>query len=226
MGSVIGELLAAAVVIAAGPTQVIAVILLLLSRHAIGNSVAFLVGWLAGLSLVSIVALIVELPAFEIADGNAATLGGIAKLLIGLGLVVLAARQWRSRPLDNELAKLPGWMALIERVGPSRAVFVGLLLSIPNLKVILLTLAVMLAVIEAGLSAAGAGAAIAAYVLVASSTVIAPVVCNLVLGERAAAVLIALRTWLERNYATMTILMLLAVGVVVAATGLGTLATV
>jgi hypothetical protein len=223
MGSVIGELLAAAVVIAAGPSQVIAVILLLLSPHSIANSLAFLGGWIVGLTIVSTLALIVELPAFEIADGSTATLAAIAKLLIGLGLIVLAARQWRTRPLDDELAKLPGWMAVIERVGPSRAVVVGLLLSIPNLKVILLSLAVMVAVIEAGLSSAEAGLTIALYVLIGSSTVIALVVGNLLLGERATAALIVLRNWLERNYTTMTVLMLLAIGVVVAAKGLGAL---
>jgi len=223
MSSVLGDLLPPALVIAVGPIQIIAVILLLFSRHAAANSLAFLGGWIAGLAAVSAIAVIIERPALEAADGNASTLGAILQLLIGIGLIGLAVRQWRNRSAQDESAKLPDWLTSIENVSPTRALSLGLLLSGPNIKVVLLTLAAMMAVTEANLRGTEALIAVLIYVVVASSTVIVPVAGNLLLGERATSPLTTLRTWLERHYASTTVVVLLIVGVVLSAKGITTL---
>ena len=98
MGEVIGELLPAAVVIAIGPIQIIAVILLLFSRRATANSLAFLGGWLLGLTALCVVAVIIERPVVD-AGGSGSQLGAVAQdLVLGGGLIVLAVRQWLGRP--------------------------------------------------------------------------------------------------------------------------------
>jgi hypothetical protein len=223
MGSLIAELLAPAVVVAIGPTQIIAVVLLLLSRRAAANSLMFLCGWLVGLTAVSAIALIIEVPLLDAADGYAATVGAILQVIVGLGLIGLAVRQWLSRPTGDEPAKLPDWMASIESVRPSKALSIGLLLSGPNVKVVMLTLVAMLAITEARLAGTPILAPLVIYIVVASSTVIVPVVGNLLLGERAAQALTVVRAWLEGNYAIILTVVLLIIGVVVAAKGLGTL---
>jgi hypothetical protein len=223
MSHAIGELLPAAVVIAVGPLQIIAVILLLFSRRATANSLAFLGGWLVGLTAVAAIAVGLERPAVAHAGGGAARFGAILQLALGLGLGGLAVRQWRTRPKPDEPAKLPGWMASIDSVGPAKALGFGLLLAGPNVKVVLLTLAAMLEVAAAGLRGTQTVVAVAVYVVVASSSVIAPVLGNLLLGERAAPPLLALRAWLERNYSTIMVVLLLIIGVVVGGKGLGTL---
>jgi hypothetical protein len=223
MGSVSGELLAPAVVIAVGPLQIIAVILLLFSRRATANSLAFLGGWIVGLTTLSVIALLIERPALESANSNASLVGAIVQLVLGLGLIVLAARQWRTRPRQDQPAKLPDWMASIESVGPARALSIGLLLSVPNVKIVLLTLAAMLAVTEARLSGTQAVVAVLIYVVVASSSVIVPVLGNLLLGERATSSLTALRAWLERHYSTIVVVVLLIIGIIVGGKGLSTL---
>ena len=223
MGSILADLLPAALVIAVGPLQIIAVILLLFSRHATVNSLAFLGGWIAGLTVVSVLAVSIERPVLEAADGNSSTVGAILQVLIGLGLLTLAGRQWRSRPAEDETAKLPGWMAAIESVGPAKALSIGLLLSGANVKVVLLTFAAMLSVTQAYLSRTEALVAVLSFVVVASSSVIAPVVGNLLLGQRATSSLVALRGSLERHYAMTTVVVLLLIGVVIGAKGLKTL---
>ncbi len=55
MGSVIGEILPLAVGIAISPIPIIAVILMLLSPHAKGASVGFMIGWLAGIGVAIVV---------------------------------------------------------------------------------------------------------------------------------------------------------------------------
>lgn len=223
MGSVLADLLPAAVVIAVGPLQIIAVILLLFSRHATANSLAFLGGWITGVTVVSALAVIIERPVLEATNGNSSMVGAMLQVLIGVGLLVLAVRQWRSHAAEDETAKLPGWLVSIERVGPAKAVSIGLILSGPNIKIVLLTFAVMLAVTEAHLSGTEALVAVLTFVVVASSSVIAPVLGNLLLGQRATSSLVALRGWLDRHYAMTSVVVMLLIGVVIVGKGLKTL---
>jgi Sap, sulfolipid-1-addressing protein len=223
VGSAIGDLLPAALVIAVGPIQIIAVILLLFSPRAISNSLAFLLGWVAGLAIVSAIALIVEGPAGGSSNGKETVVGGILRLVLGVGLVFLAYRQWQKRLAVGEKAELPRWMTSIETIGPAKALGLGVLLSGLNIKIILLTLAAMLAVTEASLSGAQTLAAATIFIVVASISVAAPVLLNLILGQRAAGPLTASRAWLEANNATIMVVLLLVIGVVVAGKGLVTL---
>src|SRR3954462_8368072 len=100
MGGVIGELLPLAVGVAISPIPIIAAILMLLSPKARGTSLGFLLGWVLG--IVVAVVLFTLLSSFLPESGTDApkpVAGGI-KLVLGLVLVRLAVRQWRSRPKD------------------------------------------------------------------------------------------------------------------------------
>jgi hypothetical protein len=54
MGAVIGDLLALAIGVAISPVPIIAVILMLLSRKATATSMGFLLGWVAGVVVVTV----------------------------------------------------------------------------------------------------------------------------------------------------------------------------
>ena len=67
-------------------------------------------------------------------------------------LLLVAARQWRSRPAAGETAPLPKWMSAIDRVTPVKATGLGTLLSAVNPKNLLLCIAAGVTVGSAGLS--------------------------------------------------------------------------
>ena len=86
MGQAIGQVLGLAVGVAISPVPVIALILMLFSRRATTNSVAFLGGWLIGLVVVSIIVLSIGIQA----SGENADSGGWIKLVIGVLFLALA----------------------------------------------------------------------------------------------------------------------------------------
>jgi hypothetical protein len=55
MGGAIGDILPLAIGVAISPVPIIAVILMLFSKKAKGNSLAFLVGWVLGLAIVGVI---------------------------------------------------------------------------------------------------------------------------------------------------------------------------
>ena len=110
MGSVIGEILPLAVGIAISPIPIIAVILMLLSPHAKGTSVGFMIGWLAG-SVVAIVLFTLLSSVISKGTGGPSPIGAVIKIIVGALLLFLALKQWRARPAKGEQPTMPKWMS-------------------------------------------------------------------------------------------------------------------
>ena len=221
MNAVIGELLPLAVGIAVSPVPIIAVILMLLSPRAGGTSVGFLVGWVAGVVLgTTILVLVAEAVGFDSSAGPSTTSSWI-KVVLGVLLLLLGVRQWRSRPAKGAEVALPKWMAAIDHVTPVKAAGLGVLLSSVNPKNLLMIIGAATAVADAGLSVGDDVVAVAVFSVIACSTVAAPVIAYLAARERMAPVLGELKEWLEaHNVAVMSVL-LLVIGVSVLGKGIG-----
>lgn len=209
MGPAIGEVLGNAVGVAISPIPVIAVILMLFSRSATRNSLAFLAGWLVGLTGIAIVVLAIGL---EPSSGDESTIAGLVKIAIGALFLVLAAKQWRSRPQPGDEPELPAWMAAIDDLGALKALALGLLLTVPNPKNLGLTVAASLSVSQSNLARGEQAVTIAVFVLIASVTILVPVVGNLVAGARAEPVLTKMKEWLMANSNTVMTVLFLVLG--------------
>ena len=114
----LGSLLPLAIGIAISPIPIIACILMLFSARARANGPAFLIGWVAGITLVTLLV-------FRLSDATGATdeasgpsLGDIVILLLGLGAIALGVRQWKGRPKPGEEAAMPTWMQAIDGFTP------------------------------------------------------------------------------------------------------------
>lgn len=220
VGSAIGAILGNAVGVAISPVPIIALILMLFSASAAKNSISFLLGWVLGLTGVSLLVLAIGV---ESSDGEGSTLGGILKLVIGALFLFLAARQWSSRPAPGEEAATPAWMASIDTLTPVKAVGLGLLLTVPNPKNVGLTIAAAATISGAGLDGGQQVVVALVFVLIASVTIIVPVVAYLVAREKAAPVLDAMKDWLTANSATVMTVLFVVLGAKVLGDGLSIL---
>ncbi len=220
MGEAIGQILGMAVGVAISPVPIIAVILMLFSKRAGSNSVAFLVGWIVGLVAVSVVVLAIEL---EGSDGNADG-GGWFKLVIGFLFLFLAVRQWRARPGEGEEPQLPGWMASIDEFKAAKAFGLGVALAAVNPKNLGLTMAAASTIGGFGLGSGEEAVVVAVYVLIASITLIVPVVGYLAARERMTPVLDTMKGWLTANNATVMAVLFAVLGAKVLGDGISILA--
>jgi Sap, sulfolipid-1-addressing protein len=187
----------------------VAIILMLVTAKGRANGTLFAAGWLAGLGVLGTVVLLVASPAGAAEAGEPAAWTGWLKLLLGVGAVALAARQWRGRPAEGAEPEMPKWMAGLDRMRPGGAFGLGALLSAANPKNGGLTIAAAASIAGAGLAGGEQAVALAVFVLIGSAGVLAPLVLYLAAGERAARTLESWRSWASaHNAAIMAVLFL------------------
>jgi threonine/homoserine/homoserine lactone efflux protein len=184
LGDVIGDLLPSAFAVALSPIPIVAVVLVLGSPRARASGTAFALGWVGGLSVASVVVVLVASAGHDPDTDDP----GLSWLKIAIGvlfLLVMAARQWRKRPREGQEAEMPGWMATVDSATPRRALALGAALSAANPKNLALTLAAAASIAEAGI-------------------LLAP--------ERAARPLEAVRRFMAANNAVIMMIVLLLLG--------------
>jgi hypothetical protein len=222
MAPVLGALLPLAVVVALSPVPIVAVILMLLAPRAGGTGVGFLLGWVVGIAGVTTGVLLLT-GSDPGGRGGSPAAAPWVELMLGALLLLLAARQWWSRPDPGEEPGLPGWLAVIDRLTAVRAGGLGLVLSALNPKALLVCVAAGAAIAGGGLSDAEATWSVLLFTATAASTVAVPVLVYVIGRERMAAPLNALRRWMTAHSPVITATLLLVIGVVLVGQGLSRL---
>jgi len=220
MGAAIGQILGTAIGVAISPVPIIAVILMLFSNAAGRNSVSFLIGWIGGLVLASAIVLAIGLDS----SGTPSDTSGVIKVAIGVLFVSLGVKQWRSRPRDGVAPEMPAWMATIDDLPAPKAFGLGLLLSGVNPKNLGLTIVATASIGASGLTGGEEAVVVAVFVLIASITIIVPVVGYLVAGARAEPLLNTMKDWLTENNATVMTILFIVLGAKVLGDGISILA--
>jgi threonine/homoserine/homoserine lactone efflux protein len=220
VGSAIGDTLPLAIGIAISPIPIIAAILMLLSPKARGTSVGFLIGWVLGIVVaVSVFTLLSAV--IPRADPDAAQpIAGVIKILLGAGLLLLALRQWRSRPKDGEEAALPKWMGAIDSMTAARGLALGFILAAVNPKNLLLAAGAGVTIGSAKLGVGSSIVVVLVFTVIAALSVAVPVIAYLVAAERMSGPLGSLRHWLVQNNATVMAVLLLVIGFVLVGKGI------
>jgi threonine/homoserine/homoserine lactone efflux protein len=212
------DLVPIAIAIALSPFPIVPVVLLLLTARPLANGGGFLAGWFGGLLLLT-AALTAAASAIELWD-EVPTWASWTRLVLGGALVVLGVRAWVTRGGGGET---PSWMAALDDYTTSRSARLGLILAVANPKIILLTLAGGVTIGAAGLGLGQAALVVLLFAAASAVTVALPVVLRLGLGPRVEPPLRAARRWLLEHNDAIVAVVLVAIGIMVAAKGWSTL---
>jgi threonine/homoserine/homoserine lactone efflux protein len=219
MGQAIGDLLPSAIGVAISPVPIIAIILMLGTPKARSNGVAFAVGWILALVIVSVIVLLVASDADD-ADSGTSTTVAVVMLLLGLLFLVMAWKQWQSRPKPGVEPVVPKWMAAIDAFTAGKSLGLGVLLAGLNPKNLALTLAAATAIARAGLDGGETAVAVAVFVVIGSITVAGPVLFYLLAGDRAAGPLAEIKQFMSDHNAVIMMIVLLVLGMKILGTGI------
>ena len=96
MGEAIGQMLPLAVAIAANPVPISVVVLMLVSARALANGLAFTAGWLTGIAVLGVIALV-------IANGADANDEGQPSTEMGTGLAAMATASGSIWPIASPM---------------------------------------------------------------------------------------------------------------------------
>ncbi|MGZ5351040.1 MAG: GAP family protein [Actinomycetota bacterium] len=206
----IGDFLPAAVAVALSPIPIVAIVLVLGTPRARSSGTAFAVGWVAGLAAVSVIVVVV-LGGGDPDSGSAAAADWL-KIGIGVLFLLMAAKQWRTRPKAGAEPATPSWMASLDSLTPFKALGLGAALSGANPKNLALTLAASASIAQAGLDTTDTAIAVAVFVAIGSVTVVGAVLAYLVAHDRAIGPLATIKGFMLANNNVIMMVLLLVLG--------------
>jgi threonine/homoserine/homoserine lactone efflux protein len=195
LNGAIGDPLPSAIAVALSPIPIVAVVVVLGSARARTAGPAFAVGWIAGLLAVSVVVVLL-LGSGSDTDSDDPGLDWF-KIVIGIAFLLMAA--------------------------PARAALLGVAMSGANPKNLALTLTAAASIAEAGLDTTDTAIAVAVFTALGSLTVAGSVLFCLLVGDRAARPLGAVKQFMADNNAVIMMVVLLLLGAKLLGDGLADL---
>jgi threonine/homoserine/homoserine lactone efflux protein len=220
MWDAVGAILTFAIGVAISPVPIIAVILMLFSSHARVNGTLFLLGWALALAVICGAAYALSDTGNVATDSTAAETVAWGRIVVGVLFLLIALRQWRSRPGPDAAPEMPAWMTGIDSFAPGKAFVMALLLAGVNPKNLLLSASAGAALAQTGVSSTDAVIALIVFVVVASITIMGPLIYYFVGGERARAALDSMKGWLAAHNAAVMMVLFLIFGVKLIADGI------
>jgi threonine/homoserine/homoserine lactone efflux protein len=207
----IGSILPLAVGVALSPVPIIAVVLMLGTPGGRGNGLAFIGGWIVGLAVVGTVVLLASSGANASEQGKPATWVGVVKLVLGVVLLLVAARTWHGRPRADAGPQLPAWMKKIDTFTTGRSLAMGVALSAINPKNLVMAAAAGAAIAQTGIGAGQQAIALAVFVVLGTLGPGLPLGIAFAMGARSQEVLGDLRDWMGRHNAAIMSVVLLVI---------------
>jgi len=213
LGQAIGQMLTMAVAVALSPIPIIASVVLVSAPRGRVNGPAFVVGCASSAAVIGGVLLAVGVGSGTSDSGGPSTGASALKLILGVVLLGMAARQWRGRPADDEDPPMPKWMGALDGFSPLKAFAAGIVVTGLNPKNLLLVVAGAAAVAGAGATVGEEVVAWAIFTLIAIVGVATPVVISFAMGDRSEELLQRLRKWMAHNSGVIMAVILLLIGV-------------
>jgi len=213
MNQVIGEMLTMAVGVALSPIPIIASVLLVSSARGRVNGPLFVLGCATSTAMIGGVLIATGVGSGTDDSGGPSTAASALRIVLGVVLLGMAARQWRGRPVADEDAPLPKWMGALDGFSPGRSLLLGIVVTGLNPKNLLLVVAGAAAVVSAGATEGEEAVAWAIFTLIAIVGVATPVVISFVMGDRSDELLGRLRTSMARNSGVIMAVIVLLIGV-------------
>jgi Sap, sulfolipid-1-addressing protein len=215
-GAALSKLIPLALVIALSPLSVIPAVLVLHAPRPRPSSLAFLGGWLVGLT--ALTALFVA--ASDLLGGmpkSPPTWASWLRVVLGSVLIVFGIVRWLTRRSHTET---PAWMRSFEKLTPVRAGLTGAVLVVVRPEVLILCAVAGLAIGTGGLGVVGVWVSGAVFVALAASTVAIPVLAYAAAGDRLDDRLARLKDWMEKNNAALLAVILVLIGLMVLYNGI------
>ena len=177
-----------ALAIAVNPVPVVASVTLLSTPHGKRNALYFIATMVILMLAIGSAVIFI---AGQSSSSSTSTGGAAVTTAFGIIFLAIAAQQWRTRPVEG---KDPGWMQALDKAG----LVAGVVLGISLTNYALLTSGVE-KIVTSGLSSSVQTGALVFFTLIATSTIIAPLVIYLVRPAWAKRVLGGFRDWLVRH---------------------------
>ena len=221
MTELILSLIPLAVAAALQPPQVVALVVLLQTRRGTLNGLAYIVGMIAFRFLLGGIFWLLTSNVEEMVEtegGNFSLLVGTVILVLGILMLVHALRRGFSAHGEDEAAA--SWLDKLQDVPPLRAALAGVAFLALDPKDWLVDISVINLIADADMSGLNSLLAFLAYILMAQSLLLIPLILSLFLPQKTQSGLTRLTAWMKRQERVIEIVFALIFGLLFLYTGL------
>jgi hypothetical protein len=207
------KLLFLGLAVAVSPIPILALSLVLLTPRRRTNGLAFLIGWVGGLALVSLVAYFLSGLLQSAIGAEAADWTLFIRLAAGVAFILFAFKSWRDGQKRENTSDLPVLAAHVDDMGPAESLGMAGFLGVVGVKNPLLCLAAVSVIVASGLEPPGALLGWLLFLAAASTTIAIPVFYARWGGEGVARNLDRMRAWVQANGYNLIAITFLTMGV-------------
>jgi threonine/homoserine/homoserine lactone efflux protein len=210
-----------AIAAALQPPQVIALVVLLQTKRGVVNGLTYIVGMIAFRLLIGgifwvLISNVEE--TVESSGGNFSLLVGTVLLVLGILMLVNALRRAFSKHIEDEAAA--SWLDKLQDVTPVRAFLLGVAFLALDPKDWLVDISAINLIADADMSGLNSLWAYLAYILMAQSLLLIPLILSFFLPQRTQSGLTRFTVWMKRNDRTIEIVFALIFGLLFLQIGL------
>ena len=204
------DLLPGLVVLAIGgsiaPPLLLLTILFLGSQRPLPNAGALMLGYFTTCAVIGISGITL----FGGAEDAVSTVGRVISVTVGVLLLVLGLRTVIAPPDPDSTP--PKWMESIDSMSPPRAFGFGMVLFPLQVKNLAIFVASLNLIIVSNLGPEGSIVALGLVLFIFAIPVLALIGHYMAAPHRASKMLVSLRTWMEKNNRTITVVLCLVFG--------------
>lgn len=225
MFQVLGDLVPYAIPVALCPFPILVVIMPLLGRGGVAGGAGFAAGRVAIVAALTVIAAFLAGWIEGEAMADIFDRGSWLRIAFGVILVIAAIVLWWRRPTAGATGgatagELPGWIRAIESAGPARAFWLGMFLTVAEMKELVFVLGAGLLIGQATLTGGETLALSLTYAILAGLGPAVPVVWVALAGRREGGRLEAARDWLARYQTIVVAAVLLVIGAMLIGSGI------
>jgi threonine/homoserine/homoserine lactone efflux protein len=209
VGTLLGELIPAAIVAAIAPLPITVLITFLASEGGLARAMAFALAVLTSFAVVGVIALLTAGADAGTSEKGSAVTGTVIAVLGGLFLW-MGIKQLVGAPDPD--APPPKIMGKLDTMSPAGAALFGVLLALINFKQVGIYLGGISQIVAADVPEADRWIALAILIVVIQIGVIVPVVAYVLAPARATGMLQRVRDWLTSNSRVISIVLGLVIG--------------
>ena len=188
------------------PPLLLLTILFLGSQRPLPNAGALMLGYFTTCAVIGISGITL----FSGAEAAVSTVGRVISVTIGVLLLVLGLRTVLAPPDPDSTP--PKWMESIDSMSPPRAFGFGMVLFPLQVKNLAIFAACLNLIIVSSLGPEGSIVALGLVLLIFAIPVLALIGLYAAAPHRASKLLVSLRTWMEKNNRTITVVLCLVFG--------------
>jgi Sap, sulfolipid-1-addressing protein len=192
------------------PTSVLAVVVILEMSSGLRRGVAFVAGWVAAIALFGVVLVLFPALDFQRSQTTPSRAASTAELIIGAALVVGAIVVHRRPATETPKDPVPEWLTRLVGRHWAVAFAAGAFMLTYSI-----TIVAALEILKAHVGTVDRIVAFAVFGAASILSIVAPIVIALVAPDRAAAALTAFRRWLTVHSRTISVVLLLVIGLAI-----------